>query len=249
MQSEKMAALGSIVAGVAHELNTPIGNCLTVTSTLSEATSELVREAREGLRRSTLHEYLVTAEQASDILLRNLSRAAELVASFKQVAVDRASSNRRSFRVAEVMDETLLMLRPTLKLKPYEVETTIESDLSMDSFPGPLGQVLTNLVNNAIVHGFDGRTEGRVRIEARADGEHQIRISVRDDGIGMSEAMQRRVFDPFFTTKLGRGGSGLGMHIVHTIVTGLLGGTVELQSAEGQGTTVTLVVPKVAPPQ
>lgn len=249
VQSEKMAALGSIVAGVAHELNTPIGNCLTVTSTLSEATGELVREAREGLRRSTLHEYLVTAEQASDILLRNLSRAAELVASFKQVAVDRASSNRRSFRVAEVMDETLLMLRPTLKLKPYEVETTIESDLSMDSFPGPLGQVLTNLVNNAIVHGFDGRTEGRVRIEARADGEHQIRISVRDDGIGMSEAMQRRVFDPFFTTKLGRGGSGLGMHIVHTIVTGLLGGTVELQSAEGQGTTVTLVVPKVAPPQ
>ncbi|WP_374509332.1 PAS domain S-box protein [Niveibacterium sp.] len=249
VQSEKMAALGSIVAGVAHELNTPIGNCLTVTSTLSEATTTLVREAKTGLRRSTLHEYIETADQASDILLRNLSRAAELVASFKQVAVDRASSNRREFRVAEVMDETLLMLRPTLKLKPYRVDTVVEPDLVMDSFPGPLGQVLSNLVNNAIVHGFEGRNDGAVVIEAHADGADAVRITVRDDGVGISEAMQRRVFDPFFTTKLGRGGSGLGMHIVHTIVTGLLGGSVELQSSEGAGTSVTLVVPKRAPPQ
>jgi len=250
IRSEKFIALGGLVAGIAHELNTPIGNSVTVASALMAQSRQLQRDVADNqLRRSTLIDYANNVSDAAGLLERNLSRAAELVASFKQVAVDRASSNRREFRVAEVMDETLLMLRPTLKLKPYQVDTRVAPDLAMDSFPGPLGQVLTNLVNNAIVHGFDGRSEGRVWIEASAEGADMVRISVRDDGIGMSEAMQRRVFDPFFTTKLGRGGSGLGMHIVHTIVTGLLGGSVELQSSEGQGTTVTLLVPKVAPPQ
>ncbi|GAA5184029.1 hypothetical protein GCM10025771_37110 [Niveibacterium umoris] len=247
VQSEKMAALGGIVAGVAHELNTPIGNCLTVTSTLSEATEDLLRESEQGLRRSTLKDYLGTAEQASEILMRNLTRAAELVASFKQVAVDRASSKRRDFRISEVVAETLLMLRPTLKTKPYQIETSVAEDVVMSSYPGPLGQVLTNLVNNAVLHGFEGRTQGKVRIDVSCDSGERVRIAVSDDGAGISEAMQRRVFDPFFTTKLGHGGSGLGLHIVHTIVTGLLGGTVELQSQPGAGTTVILTVPSQAP--
>ncbi|MCX9157054.1 PAS domain S-box protein [Niveibacterium sp. 24ML] len=247
VQSEKMAALGSIVAGVSHELNTPIGNCLTVTTTLSDATRTLLRDLAQGLRRSSLNEYLSTAEQASDILLRNLTRAAELVASFKQVAVDRAATRRREFRVSEVIDETLLMLRPSLRMTPYTVETSIEVDVVLDSYPGPLGQVLTNLVNNSILHGFEDRAAGEVRIRVAPEGADAVLIEVRDDGQGISEAALRRVFDPFYTTKMGRGGSGLGMHIVHTIVTGLLGGTVDLQSAVGLGTTVTLVVPRRAP--
>lgn len=247
VQSEKMAALGNIVAGVSHELNTPIGNCLTVTTTLSEATRVLLRDVEKGLRRSSLTDYLATAEQASEILLRNLTRAAELVASFKQVAVDRAATRRRQFRISEIIDETLLMLRPSLRMTPYTVETAIEQDMVFNSYPGPLGQVLTNLVNNAILHGFEDRTHGAVRIRVAAQGADAVLIEVRDDGQGISEAVLRRVFDPFYTTKMGRGGSGLGMHIVHTIVTGLLGGTVDLQSTLGVGTTVTLVVPTLAP--
>lgn len=247
VNSEKLAALGELVAGIAHELNTPIGTSVTVASTLLDRTRELGGAVESGLRRSTLTTYLQDATDATDILLRNLRRAAELVSSFKQVAVDQTSSQRRRFQMTELVQEILLTQGPALRKLPYCIDTTVPEDLVLDSFPGPLGQVLANLINNAIVHGFDGRDHGTIRIEAEAEGEQRLCLRVSDDGRGIPPENLKRIFDPFFTTRLGQGGSGLGLHIVYNIVTGILGGTVSTESALGQGTVFTLSLPRVAP--
>jgi PAS domain S-box-containing protein len=247
VQSEKLAALGALVAGVSHELNTPIGNSVMVASALQDSAATFAARAVEGLRRSDLERFVEDARNAGDILVRNLQRAAELIASFKQVAVDRTSSQRRRFRLHEVVNETLLTLQPILRRKPWRVTTDLPADLAMDSFPGPLGQVVTNLVQNALLHAFEGRSAGTVHIAARRIGEGEAELSVQDDGIGIPEEHQGRIFDPFFTTKLGQGGSGLGLNIVHNIVTGTLGGRLAVESTLGRGTTVALRMPLQAP--
>jgi PAS domain S-box-containing protein len=249
VQSERLAALGALVAGVSHELNTPIGNSLMVASTLQDSTAGIASRLRDGLRRSELERFLEETRTAGEIMVRNLQRAAELIASFKQVAIDRTSAQRRRFLLHEVVDETLLTLMPTLRRTPYRVATDIPDDLVMDGFPGPLGQVLSNLVENALRHGFEGRDQGTIRIVARSVTHDEVELLVEDDGVGMSEDSLRRVFDPFFTTKLGLGGSGLGMNIVHNIVTAALGGRVGVTSAPGRGTRVTMRLPTTAPRQ
>ncbi|MCX7693840.1 MAG: ATP-binding protein [Tepidimonas taiwanensis] len=246
VQTEKLAALGSLVAGVAHEINTPVGNARMAISTLQEHLRAFESRWREGLRRSDLQTLLQHVERGTDIALRNLGRAAELVSSFKQVAVDQTSSQRRQFHLHEVVQEILLTLTPQLKHTPYTVSAAVPSDIALDSYPGPLGQVLTNLVQNALIHGLAGRDHGSIRIEASQDATHW-RLRVSDDGAGMTEEVRRRAFDPFFTTRLGQGGSGLGLHIVHNVVTGMLGGRIELDTAPGRGTAFTIVCPKVAP--
>ena len=248
VRSEKLAALGSLVAGIAHELNTPIGNSLMVASTLADQTRTLSGNYREhGLKRSTLESYIADAGTAGDILVRNLQRAADLVTSFKQVAVDQTSSQRRRFSVAEVVSEIMLTLWPTLKKSAFKVQQSIPDSLLMDSYPGPLGQVITNLVNNALLHGFEGRQAGNVRITAHLSGEDWIELAVHDDGVGIPSANLNRIFDPFFTTKLGAGGSGLGLNITHNIVTGVLGGRIRVQSEPGAGSTFILSLPLAAP--
>lgn len=249
VQSEKLAALGALVAGVSHELNTPIGNSLMVASTLQDGVASVERRLQEGLRRSELEGFLHESRTAGEILVRNLQRAAELIASFKQVAIDRTSSQRRRFLLHEVIAETLLTLMPTLRRTPYAVATDLPEDLAMDGFPGPLGQVLSNLVENALRHGFEGRDHGAIRVSARRVGADEVELEVADDGVGMTEEHLRRVFDPFFTTKLGHGGSGLGMNIVHNLVTGVLGGRVSVSSEPGQGTRVLVRLPAIAPRQ
>jgi PAS domain S-box-containing protein len=248
VRSEKLAALGSLVAGIAHELNTPIGNSLMVASTLMDQTRTLTnRYKTEGLKRSTLEAYIDDAGKAGDILVRNLQRAANLVNSFKQVAVDQTSSQRRSFSVAEVVSEIILTLSPTLRKTSFIVKQNIPETLTMDSYPGPIGQVIANLVNNTLLHGFEGRESGTVLIAAEAGSEGWMELSVKDDGVGIPAANLNRIFDPFFTTKLGAGGSGLGLNIVHNIVTGILGGRIRVQSELGSGTTFILNLPLVAP--
>jgi PAS domain S-box-containing protein len=249
VRSEKLAALGSLVAGVAHELNTPIGNSLMVASTLADQTRMLTNhyQSGSGLKRSMLEGYIADANKAGDILIRNLHRAANLVVSFKQVAVDQTSSQRRSFALAEMVSEIMLTLSPTLKKTSYKVEQKIADGLVLDSYPGPLGQVLANLVNNALLHAFEGRESGLVAIEARESTDGWIEMTVRDDGIGIQPVNLSRIFDPFFTTKLGAGGSGLGLNITHNIVTGILGGRIRVQSKIGNGTTFTLHLPVAAP--
>jgi PAS domain S-box-containing protein len=249
VRSEKLAALGSLVAGVAHELNTPIGNSLMVASTLVDQTRLLTSnyQSGHGMKRSTLEGYIADANKAGDILIRNLHRAANLVTSFKQVAVDQTSSQRRSFGLAEMVSEIMLTLWPTLKKTNYKVEQKIAGDLVLDSYPGPLGQVLANLVNNALLHAFDTRESGSVTIEAQEAGDGWVEMTVQDNGVGIPAANLNRIFDPFFTTKLGAGGSGLGLNITHNIVTGILGGRIRVQSEVGVGTTFFLTLPTVAP--
>lgn len=247
-RAEKMAALGALVAGVAHELNTPIGNGVTVASTLAERTREFVAGIDSGgLRRSTLNDFVDTARTASELLLRNLAQASELVTSFKQVSVDQSSEQRRSFDLATVIEEVVATLLPSLRKTPYRIELKLAAGITLDSYPGPLGQVLSNFINNAVLHAFEGRDRGQMRIDSRPLDDGNVEIVFSDDGAGIAEENLRRIFDPFFTTRLGRGGSGLGLHIVHNIVSGTLGGRIAVDSQPGAGTRFTLTLPRAAP--
>lgn len=247
VRSEKLAALGSLVAGVAHELNTPIGNSVTVASTLVENSEIFAEEMKGALKRSVLLAYVENSRRAAELLLGNLQRAATLVASFKQVAVDQTSEQRRHFYVAEVVDEILAMLQPQLKKRPLEVRKEIEHGLVLDSYPGPFGQVVANLVNNAAIHAFDdGRVKGVIMIEARAHPEG-VQLSISDDGVGIPPDHIDRIFDPFFTTRFGQGGSGLGLNIVYNIVSGVLGGKIRVESRPGEGSSFFVLLPTVAP--
>ncbi|MFZ6771875.1 ATP-binding protein [Undibacterium sp. SXout7W] len=243
LRTEKMAALGSLVAGIAHELNTPIGNSVTIASTLQQHTDELMKTFAQGLRRSTLEEYLTSAKMGTDILMRNLSKASELVISFKQVAVDRTSANRRVFDLDEMLTEVVVTLGPMIRKTRHEVNCSIPPKIRMDSYPGSLGQVLTNLINNAFIHAFDGDVRGLVTIQARLLNDDMVELVIKDNGKGIPSDNLGRVFDPFFTTRLGQGGSGLGLNIVYNLVTGVLGGNIIVESEFGQGTTFKITLP------
>ncbi|GJM09825.1 MAG: hypothetical protein DHS20C11_21010 [Lysobacteraceae bacterium] len=246
VQSEKLASLGSLVAGVAHELNTPIGNALIAASSLRDFATEFGNEVRGGtLRRSTLDAFVEDAMTAAEITERNLQRASELVTGFKQVAVDQSSSQRREFALSEVIGEILLTLQPVLKRTQIEVVDDVSAEIVMDSFPGPLGQVLSNLITNAVVHGLDS-TEGTVSIKARED-DGWVYLSVSDDGRGIPVDVLKNIYDPFFTTRLGQGGSGLGLHIAHQIVTDALGGEMSVRSELSRGTRFDIKLPSRSP--
>ncbi|MCH8621081.1 ATP-binding protein [Undibacterium sp. TS12] len=242
--SEKMAALGSLVAGVAHELNTPIGNSVMMASSLVDMTESLSEDARANtLKRSNLDKYISEVKQGSEILLRNLRRSSELVLSFKQVAVDRETSQARHFLLSDIVQEIVLMMQPIFKKTRFELSIDISPLIAMDSYPGPLGQVISNLINNVLVHGFEERTEGHIHISARVEGNSSVLLAVEDDGCGITPENLPRIFDPFFTTKLGRGGSGLGLHIVYNIVHSILQGTIHVNSKPGVGTRFELLLP------
>ncbi|HXA46653.1 MAG TPA: ATP-binding protein [Burkholderiaceae bacterium] len=249
LRREKLAALGSMVAGIAHELNTPVGNCLTVASVLAEDTRIFANSYAAGLKRSTVEQFIDDTSQATDLLLRNIMRTANLVTSFKQVAVDQTSSQRRTFLLAEIVSENIQALSPTIRKTPFAVEQSIPAEIEMDSYPGPLGQVLINLVNNAIVHGFEGREQGTIKIGAQKVGAGWVELHFSDDGNGIAPKNLGRIYDPFFTTKLGSGGSGLGLNITHNIVTGVLGGKIQVESAINAGTRFIMILPLVAPHQ
>lgn len=248
IQAETMASLGQLVAGVAHEINTPIGIGLTAASHIGEQ-AQILRDRFAGgvLRKSDFVEFLDGLGESARLLMANIDRAASLVQSFKQVAVDQSSGDRRLFDLGGYIDEILFSLRPRLKRTRLTVLVECADNLMMDSFPGALGQVLTNLVINAIVHAYGDGGAGTIRIAGQADGADRVRVDFMDDGIGIPPEHLPKVFDPFFTTKRGRGGSGLGLHIVFNTVTGPLGGTVTVQSWPGQGTRFTLVLPRGAP--
>lgn len=246
IQSEKLAALGALVAGVAHELNTPIGNGLTVATALCQSCTQIKKDMQDGLTRSSLERFIHDMDEGTQLVNRNLEKASELVSSFKQVAVDRTSAQRRRFSLLSLLKETQLTVSPIFKRTPYQVIIDTPENIELDSYPGPLGQVVTNLLNNAVIHAFAGRDHGKVTLRARSLAD-AIELTVEDDGCGIAPEYQARIFDPFFTTKLGEGGNGLGMHIVHNIVTAMLGGSIKLSSTVGVGTSFTLRLPLVAP--
>lgn len=236
VQTEKMASLGGLVAGVAHEINTPVGIGVTAASTLQARTTELRRLYAEGsMKRSDLDQFMDFSEQSADIIMSNLRRAADLVQSFKQVAVDQSSSERRVFELKAYIDEVLTSLRPRLKKSAHDVQVDIPEQLLVDSYPGAMAQIITNLVTNALLHAFDDGEVGVLRISAQMQGD-DVLLDFSDNGKGIPVADQAKIFDPFFTTKRGSGGSGLGMHIVYNLVTQMLGGTVKLVSQLGEGT-------------
>jgi PAS domain S-box-containing protein len=247
-RAEKMSALGSLVAGISHELNTPIGNSLTVASTLQDHTKNITAEmANKGLTRSRLDAYIKENRDGTAILTRSLHHAAELITSFKQVAVDQTSEHRRSFNLHATIAEILLTLGPSLRKTSHTVEIDIPNDIVMESYPGPLGQVINNLVRNALIHAFEGRQNGVISISAKRKELDQIALRVCDDGVGIAAENLARVFDPFFTTKLGQGGSGLGLNIVYNLVTTALHGSISLDSELGHGCCFSLILPRVAP--
>jgi signal transduction histidine kinase len=249
VRRDKLAALGALVAGVAHELNTPIGNSLTMASSMSERTAELRHDLEGGLRRSVLESYLDQASAADEVVLRNLNRAAALVASFKRIAVDSASSQRARFVLGDLVAKLLQAMQGEVKQRGLELQEDIQHWLELDGYPGPLEQALSNLIENSMVHAFDGmpRGQGVITVRAQDTGNGEIAITVSDNGAGIPAAHLPRIYDPFFTTRLGSGGSGLGLYITHNIVTGVLGGRIDVASTPPAGTSFTMRLPKVAP--
>src|SRR5471032_712025 len=243
IQNQTVAALGGLVAGVAHELNTPIGNAVLANSTLGDQLDTLCGVHSLGqLRRSQLTSFLDKSKTACAIVTRNLQRAAELVEAFKLISVDQASGRRHCFGLRKLVQSTLFALEPMYKKKPVTVRTSVPEGLELDSFPGALEQVLVNLVNNAVLHGMAGRASIAIDIEARRCDDMVVLV-VRDDGVGIPPAAQRRIFEPFFTTRLGGGGSGLGLYLVHQLVYVTLGGSLTLQSACGAGCSFEIRLP------
>ena len=245
--AEKLAALGGLVAGVAHEVNNPIGISLTVASSFARRCEEFTKEVGAGpLRRSRLDEFLEGGRDAANQLVANLQRAGELVQSFKQVAVDRSHADRRPFDLRESTDQIVASLRPVLKKSQITLTVDVPAGIVMDSYPGSYGQVLTNLFLNSVVHAFPDGRAGSVIVEARQVRD-DVDIFVSDDGVGMSEEIQRRAFDPFFTTRRNEGGTGLGLHIIFNLVTQQLGGRLAFESRLGWGTRFRITLPRVAP--
>jgi|GEM_PF-992670 len=246
-RSAAKATLGTLVASVTHELNTPLGNSLITASTCADMAKRVQGLAETGqLKRSDLSTFLQEVREGGDLIERNLHRAVDLVKNFKQVAADQASEQRRSFDLADVVKEVLDTLSPSLKRYPHRVEVDVARGLLFDSFPGALGQVVINLINNAYLHAFEGRTDGRVRISAQP-AEGWVALHIVDNGIGMSQALRAQLFQPFFSTKIGRGGTGLGMTIVENLVKKVLGGTLDVESSLGVGTQFLIRLPLVAP--
>ncbi|MBF0563397.1 MAG: PAS domain S-box protein, partial [Alphaproteobacteria bacterium] len=247
VRAEKMAALGGLVAGVAHEINTPVGIALTSASHLAKETGKVVRLYEAGeLGSSDFEDYVQVATEATRLLVSNCNRAADMIRSFKQVAVDQTGGECRLFQLREYIDEILLSLKPRLKKTLITVDVDCPPDIFLDTNPGLLSQSLTNLVMNSIFHAFDdGATAGRITIKVSQPTPDEVEIRFTDDGKGIPVAIRDKIFDPFFTTRRGDGGSGLGLHIVYNAVSGGLKGTIMLDGASDRGTTFIIRIPKM----
>ncbi|MBV8047618.1 MAG: HAMP domain-containing protein [Paludibacterium sp.] len=248
VESEKLASLGGLVAGVAHEINTPVGISLTAASHLAAVTQQLNRELEAGaIKKSDFQNYLATATESCELILSNAERAADLIHSFKQVAVDQTSEARRDFQLADYLQEIITSLRPKFKRTQIDIQIDCEQDLLMDSYPGALSQVMTNLLVNAVTHAFDEGQLGQIAIAAHRLDDGHLSLTVKDNGKGIAPANMGKIFQPFFTTRRGSGGSGLGLHIVYNIVRQRLGGSIDVESELGEGTTFTITLPCNAP--
>jgi signal transduction histidine kinase len=248
IDSEKQAALGNLVAGIAHELNTPLGNVLMVASTLRERLGQLETDYREGsLRKSTMDRFLADCGDAAKLILKSTERAARLVTQFKGVAIDQQSNRRMRFDLAEIIESAIASLRPSLKHSNVEIVIDVAPGISIDGYPGAIEGIVINSVMNAVLHAFPQGRAGVVTVATEPLSPERVRLTVADNGCGMSVEVRARIFEPFFTTKLGQGGSGLGLYLVHNLVSVVLGGEVTVQSAPDQGSKFYFDLPIVAP--
>ena len=246
IRAEKLAALGRLVAGVAHEINSPVGTSLTIATSMEIKGKQFAEEiARGNLRRSSLNSFLESNRNAFSQMTTNLNRAAELISSFKQLAADRTQSDQRPFDLGDLTKQIAKSLRPTLHgLNPI-LNVECQPNIPMNSFPEPYSQVLTNLFLNAVAHAFPDGRPGRIDIKAREFDEDNVEIIFSDNGCGMSPEIRRQAFDPFFTTRRDAGRAGLGLHIVHSLVTNSLGGRIVLDSSPEEGTRIQIILPRV----
>lgn len=244
VQNEKMASLGDMVAGVAHEVNTPIGLGVTASTMMLDRLVDL-RKAFEDktLKASSLAKFIAESEENLNIIYRNLNRAAELISSFKQVAVDQTSENNRIFCFSKLMDEILMSMRPKLKRVEHEIKIHCDDSLYIESKAGPINQIMINLIMNSIIHGFEFIEHGIIDINIEMQDEKKICITFKDNGKGIPEPLRKRIFDPFVTTKRGQGGSGLGMHLVYNLVTQALNGSISVQSENDKGVEFKIIFP------
>jgi len=247
IEMEKMSSLGQLVAGVAHEINTPVGVALTASTALGDQAAELGRSLEAGrITRAALNDFVAQAVQATRIVQLNLERAGRLVQSFKRVSVDRSTSERRRFRLDQYLGDIALSLQPEFARTPHRLVVDAEPGIEMESLPGELAQVVTNLVMNAVMHAFPCGKAGTVSVSARRGEEGRVVVEVADDGAGMTEEVAARALEPFFTTRRNAGGTGLGLHIAYNIVAHALGGRLSLATALGEGTRVRLDLPEKA---
>ncbi len=243
VESEKMASLGGLIAGVAHEINTPVGIAFTAATHLEKTTRAIQVLFESGkMKRSDLEGFMETCIESSRLLHSNLNRASELIRSFKQVAVDQSGEGRRVFRFREYISEILLSLRPMLKKTTHVIAVAGERDLKLNSYPGAFSQIITNLITNSLAHAFTTDEAGRMEISFERVDSNFILVFA-DNGRGISKENREEIFSPFFTTNRERGGSGLGLHIIFNLITQRLHGTIDCASSEGVGTTFTITIP------
>jgi len=244
VQSEKMASLGNLVAGIAHEINTPIGIGVTAASHLEKITKDFIALYEAGtIKRLDLANHLADSAEAVTIIFSNLERASQLVRSFKQVSVDQSSEARREFNVRQYLGELLLSLQPKLKRTAHNITIHCDESLKIDSFPGAFAQILTNLIMNSLVHAYEGNIAGQITIDIEKSNNYTLHLTYQDDGKGMDTTILNKIYNPFFTTKRGNGGTGLGLYVVYNIVTQQFGGSIECISQLGQGTKFLLEFP------
>jgi ligand-binding sensor domain-containing protein/signal transduction histidine kinase len=245
VEAEKMAALGNLVAGVAHELNTPIGIGLTAASHLQTQVGKLQEQLERLGHDSTISNHANQTLESAGLIISSLERAAKMVKSFKQVAVDQTIEERRQFDLAQYIDQILTSLRPRLKKAPQQVIVECTTGLMIDSYPGAFYQIISNFILNSLFHGFKDLEEGSIRITAEVEDSTTLVLTYRDDGHGMTEPVRSQVFEPFFTTERGKGGTGLGMHIVFNLVTQLFEGSIVCQSEPGKGVCFEMLLPDI----
>ena len=246
VQNEKMASLGDMVAGVAHEVNTPIGLGVTASTMMLDRLAVIQKDfENKTLKASAMKRFLDESNENLNIIYRNLNRAAELISSFKQVAVDQTSETSRSFCVVQLVNEILLSLQPRLKKLKHNINVKCDPTLSVETKAGPINQILINLIMNSVIHGFETMDEGTIDIRAEMVSSNKLKLVYTDNGKGISPEIRKRIFDPFVTTKRGQGGSGLGMHLVYNLVTQALNGSISITSEEGNGVEFVIIFPVV----
>lgn len=243
VESEKMASLGDLVAGIAHEINTPVGIGVTAASHLESEISALNEcYKNEALSKSKLENFIELSTESSKIILSNMLRAASLIQSFKKVAVDQSSEEKRRFYITEYINEVLISIQSKFKKTKHLINVICNEDFRLNSYPGAISQIITNLCINTLQHGFEGIESGIITIEVKEINKKAV-IIYKDNGIGIPQDILKRIFDPFFTTKRGQGGSGLGMNIVYNLVTQTLNGTIVCDSSHGDGTVFKITLP------
>ena len=246
VQNEKMASLGDMVAGVAHEVNTPIGLGVTASTMMLDRLTVIKQQFEsKTLKVSAMAKFIDEGEENLNIIYRNLNRAAELISSFKQVAVDQTSEVDRVVNVKQLLNEIILSLRPQIKKTKHTVEVNCDSELTVEMKAGPINQIIINLVVNSLLHAFDKEEQGTVSINITLEDDKTLKVIYTDNGRGIPSSIRKRIFDPFVTTKRGQGGSGLGMHLVYNLVTQALNGSITLLSNEGEGVEFIIMFPVV----